>query len=161
VRATLHGAWIDTAVMLGHTPSKVHGLLGNPGGDGRALETAAGALLVEPMSFADLYGPFAASWRVQPKESMFAREGRLQFAVPSRPLYARDLPPEAAARARAICQQAGVTHPDMLEDCVLDTAVLDDKAAAKAFVRAPPVLRTVVKPVFTGSAACANGCAKE
>jgi len=66
-----------------------------------------------------------------------------------------------AARARASCQRAGVTHADMLEDCVLDTAVRDDQAAAKAFLRTPPVLRTVVRPVFTGSAACAKGCAKE
>jgi hypothetical protein len=161
VRATLNTAWIDVAVMLGQTPSKVRGLLGNPGGDGRALETAAAALLADPMSFADLYGPFATSWRVQVKDSLFAREGRLQFAVPSRPFYAHDLPPEAASRARAICHKTGVTQADMLEDCVLDTVVLGVKAAAKAFVHPPPVLRTVVKPVFTGSAACAKGCAEE
>jgi len=84
VRATLNSAWIDTAVMLGHTPSKVRGLLGNPSGDGRVGDRrrrAAGRARV----VADLYGPFATSWRVQPKESMFASDGRLQFAVPSRP----------------------------------------------------------------------------
>ncbi len=161
VRITLHSNWLDTAVLVGHSPSQVRGLLGNPAGDGRSLATSSGARIAEPIAFSDLYGVFASSWRVQPRQSLFANEGLIKFGIPSRPFYARDLPPEAAARARSWCEREGVKDKDLLEDCVLDTVVLNDKAAARAFVHRPTLLRTVVKPVFAEPRACGKTCVKD
>jgi hypothetical protein len=56
-----------------------------------------------------------------------------------------------------VCEREGVKDKDLFEDCVLDTAVLNDKAAARAFVLKPTLLRTVVKPVF---ADCDKSCVK-
>ena len=160
VRVTLYSNWLDTAVLVGHAPSQVRGLLGNPAGDGRSLATSTGARIAAPIAFSDLYGVFASSWRVQPRQSLFANEGVIKFGLPSRPFDAQDLPPEAAARARSYCEREGVRDKDLLEDCVLDTVVLNDKAAARAFVHKPTLLRTVVKPVFAEPRACDNTCVK-
>jgi hypothetical protein len=148
VRATLNANWIDTAVLVGHTPSRVRGLLGNPAGDGHSLATSTGARMTAPVAFGDLYGVYASSWKVQPEESEFSNKGRTKFAIPSRPFFAQDLLPEVAARARAVCEREGVKDKDLLDDCVLDTVVLNDKTAARAFVLKPTLLRTVVRPVF-------------
>jgi hypothetical protein len=162
VRATLNSNWIDTAVLVGHAPSHVRGLLGNPAGDGVSLATSAGARVAAPVAFSDLYGVYASSWRVLPEYSLFANEGRIKYGIPSRPFYARDLPPEAAARARAVCEREGVRDKELFDDCVLDTAVLNDKAAARVYiVGIPATLRTVVKPVFAEPRGCDKVCAKE
>lgn len=161
VRATLNSNWIDTAVLVGHSPSRVRGLLGNPAGDGKSLATSTGARIAAPIAFSDLYGVFAASWRVQPKQSLFANESRVKFGIPSRPFYAENLPPELAAHARVVCDRDGVKNKALFEDCVLDTAVLNDKVAAQAFVHEPTLLRTVVKPVFAEPLACDKSCVKQ
>src|SRR5262249_34999939 len=103
VRATLNSNWLDTAGLVGHAPSRVRGLLGNPAGDGKSLATSTGARIAAPVAFSVLYGVFASSWRVQPKQSLFANETRIEFGIPSRPFFAEHLPPELAARARAVC----------------------------------------------------------
>ena len=46
------------------------------------------------------------------------------------------------------------------EDCVLDTVVLNDRTAARAFVRRPALLRTVLKPVYAEPLACDNACVR-
>ena len=159
VRVTLYSNWMDTAVLVGHRRAQVRGLLGNPAGDGRSLATSTGARIATPIAFSDLYGVFASSWRVPPRQSLFANLDVIKFGIPSRPFYAQDLPPEAAARARSYCEREGVRDKDLLEDCVLDTVVLNDKAAARAFVHRPTLLRTVVKPVYGGQR-CDDTCAK-
>jgi hypothetical protein len=161
VRATLNSNWLDTAVLVGHAPSQVRGLLGNPAGDGVSIATSSGARIAAPVTFSDLYGVFASSWRVQSEQSLFQREGRTRFGIPSRPFFAQDLQPEAAARARALCEREGVKDKNLFEDCVLDTAVLNDKAAARAFVVHPALVRTVVKPVFAEPRPCDKACVKE
>jgi hypothetical protein len=60
-----------------------------------------------------------------------------------------------------LCEREGVKDKDLLEDCVLDTVVLNDKAAALAFVHRPTLLRTVVKPVFAEPRGCDDTCVKK
>jgi hypothetical protein len=148
VRVTLNASWIDVKVGLGtamHTP--VRGLLGNPNGNGQELFTRENVALREPVLFQDLYGPYAESWRVDPKESLFTGDTRIRFGIPLKPFYAKDLPRDKAAHAATVCKEAGIKEGDMFDSCVLDTAVIGDKAAAKIFTRiATP--KHVIKPVL-------------
>lgn len=148
VRATLNSTWIDVAVGLGLSPhSGVRGLLGNPSGNGQELLTADRVVLKAPVLFRDLYHTYAESWRVPPKESLFTRQTSIKFGIPARPFYASDLTREQSARALAACKAAGVKNPALLEACTLDTVVLNDKTAVKAFVGAPAP-RHVIKPIL-------------
>lgn len=150
VRATLNSTWIDVAVGLGLAPhSAVRGLLGNPGGNGQELVTADRVVLKAPVLFRDLYQTYAESWRVPPKESLFTGETSIKFGIPTKPFYASDLTRKQSARALAACQAAGVKNPALLDSCTLDTTVLNDKTAVKAFVGAPAP-RHVIKPVLRG-----------
>ena len=134
VRATLNSNWIDTGVMIGHTRSKVRGLLGNPGGDGASLLTSTGKRFAAPVAFNDLYATISPSWRVQARQSLLGKGRGAKYGVPKRPFYAQDLPPEDAKRARALCERAGVQDKQLFEDCMIDVAVLKDEAAVKAYV---------------------------
>lgn len=136
VRATLNSTWINVAVGLGFSPrAKVRGLLGNPLGNGLELVTSTGVALTAPVLFQDLYHTYAESWRVLPRESLFTGETR--FGIPTKAFYASDLTREQAARGLAACKAAGVKNTTLLDSCVLDTTVLNDKIAAKVFVEMP------------------------
>jgi hypothetical protein len=149
VRATLNPTWIDVTVGLGRAASRnTRGLLGNPKGDAHALATADGAELREPVSFNDLYHKYADGWRVKQGESLFAEPTAIKPSAPSQPFFAKNLDPAAEARARAACTKAGVTHADLLEDCVLDRTVLNDEKATKVFIHPPLHILHVVKPVI-------------
>jgi hypothetical protein len=93
------------------------------GGDGRRYvidpTTAAG--------FKALYGPFAATWHVTKRTSLFTYpkgkstssydvKGFPKFGVPS------DLSPQKKAKVEAICKADGVTAPRLLDDCQFDVA---------------------------------------
>jgi hypothetical protein len=147
VRATLNSNWIDTGVMIGHTPSHVRGLLGNPGGDGASLLTSTGKRIAAPVDFKVLYGAISSGWRVAPSKSLLGKGRGVKYGVPSRPFYAQDLPPDVAKRGRALCERAGVQDKQALEDCVLDVAVLKDEAAVKAYVGIAPDQGSAPKPV--------------
>jgi hypothetical protein len=150
VRATLNSTWIDVAVGLGLAPrSAVRGLLGNPGVNGQELVTADGVVLKAPVLFRDLYKTYAESWSVPPKESLFTGAASIKFGIPAKPFYASDLTREQSARALATCKAAGVKNAVLLDSCVLDTTVLNDKAAVKAFVGVPAP-RYVIKPILKG-----------
>jgi hypothetical protein len=148
VRATLNSTWIDVRVGLGHASlAQTHGLLGNPNGNAQALATSKGVVLKEPVSFNDLYHTYADSWRVAANTSLFNQATTIKPGIPERLFAVKDLDPKASAAALASCKAAGITHPDLLESCTLDTTVLKDKVALKVFIHAPPPLR-VVRPVF-------------
>ena len=105
-----------------------------------------GTLLHQPVSFTDLYR-FGDSWRVPSEESLLSQlcgDTKIERANPKKPFYANDLNPKVYERARKICTAAGVKEEALLDACTLDTAVLGDKTAAKAFVRANPP-RAVVR----------------
>jgi len=148
VRAVLNNTWMDVTVGLGHAPRpQASGLLGNPNGNPQELATSTGTVLKEPVSFTDLYHSYADSWRVQRNDSVFTEATTIKPGIPDKPFYAQHLNPQEYARTRAICKAAGITKQDLLDACTLDTVVLNDETAVKAFVRvrAP---RVVIKPVM-------------
>ncbi|HLW53469.1 MAG TPA: VWD domain-containing protein [Candidatus Angelobacter sp.] len=138
VAATLNSTWINVSVGLGFSPRpQVRGLLGNPLGNAQELATSKGVQLTAPVLFRDLYGSYAQSWRVPPKESLFAEETGSRFGIPTKPFYASDLTRQQAAKALAVCKTAGIKNPDFLDSCMIDVTMLNDKTAAKVFVHLP------------------------
>lgn len=152
VRATLNNTWMNVAVGLGHTPQpQASGLLGSPNGPAQQLVTSTGVALKEPVAFEDLYHTYADSWRVPANESLFSEATTIKAGIPDKLFFAQQLSPQDYARANAICKAAGIASRSLLEACTLDTAVLNDEAAANVFVHAPPprhVVRPVLKPVL-------------
>jgi hypothetical protein len=145
VTATLHDSWINVAMALGDdtATAKVRGLLGNANGNTGADDLARrdGAVLPQPISFLNLYRQYGESWRVSPRESLLTQlcgASKIEAGIPERPFYANDLNRKDHNRARASCVVAGVKEQALLDPCILDTAVLGDKAATEAFVRANP-----------------------
>lgn len=129
--------WLDIRVGLGRTPAAdARGLLGNPAGNAHDLKTADGTVLAA-VSFADLYQRYADSWRLQPNQSMLEADPEVTAGVPDKPFYASDLDQQSAEHARAICTAAGVTATELLDDCILDTAVFggNDNTAARVYTR--------------------------
>jgi hypothetical protein len=133
--------WIDVQVSLGRNPAgPVTGLLGN--GDGLTRDDIAprnGLPLVQPVPFTSLYKKFGDTWRVPADESILCDTPKVAPSDPARPFVAADLPAIDTARARAYCENAGVTNTILLEDCTLDTVVLDTPKAAliNAVIQAP------------------------
>ncbi|MFF7250768.1 VWD domain-containing protein [Embleya sp. NPDC008237] len=120
---------------------RMEGLLGNF--DGRPdddLDMGAGNTLAVPARPDDLHGPYADRWRITQEASLFdyapgqstATFTNRRFPTPPTALAARD-------RADATCRGAGVTDPELVEDCVFDVASTGRKefaaatAAQKAF----------------------------
>jgi hypothetical protein len=145
--ATLNPQWIDVNVGLGHALTEIRGLLGNPKGTEQVLATSAGVVLNEPVTFTDLYHTYADSWRVHPKDSMFTEPATIKAGIPAKPFYASEIDPQLAGPALEVCKAAGITNRDLLESCTLDTVVLNNKIAVKAFVFARRPIR-VMKPVL-------------
>jgi hypothetical protein len=140
--------WINVTVGVGSTAKRnVRGLLANPKGNIGELAARSGKVFAAPVSFADLYHPYADSWRVSSKETLLSPCGdrNIETGVASKPFYATDLEPKLAERARAVCAAAGVKEGPQLDACTLDTTVLGGKEAAKVFVRALPI-RAVLLP---------------
>jgi hypothetical protein len=143
VRAEVNNGWINVGVDLGRVRvAMVRGLLGNVNGNTGEDDLAARdkTVLQQPVSFTDLYRRYGDSWRVPADASLPARlcGGKVENGNPEKPFYANDLNPKDYKQARAICMEAGVKEPVLLDACTLDTAVLGDKAAARVFVRANP-----------------------
>ncbi len=148
VHAELMGAYINTHVGLGHTPQpQARGLLGNPNGNITQLVLSTGAVLKEPVAFTDLYHSYADGWRVQPNQSLFTEISTIRAGIPNKLFFATHLSPQEFARAHKICTANHITNKTLLDACTLDTAVFNDKAAAKIFVTTRPPLH-VVKPVL-------------
>jgi hypothetical protein len=140
--------WINVTVGVGRSARRnVRGLLANANGNVGQLATRSGKVFAAPVSFVDLYHPYADSWRVQSKETLLSPCGdrNIETGVASKPFYANDLDPKLAERAQAVCKAAGVKEGPQLEACTLDTTVLGGGEAAKVFVRALPI-RAVLRP---------------
>jgi hypothetical protein len=140
VRATVNPTWIDVSVGLGKWPSTVRGLIANANGNVNQIETRDHVVLTNPFNFAELYGRFADSWRVSPRESMLSvcnGGGNIEVGAPTRAFYATDLEAGVREKARAVCTTAGVKAGPLLDACTLDVAVIGNDAVAKVFVDAP------------------------
>ena len=83
VRADVNNnEYID--VYVGHAPSaKVGGLLGNANGaTGDDIAIQAGSVLTQPVSFTDLYGSYADSWRVPTNQSLLCPGQKIESGKP-------------------------------------------------------------------------------
>jgi hypothetical protein len=147
VTVSLQPQWINVTVGLGRGASKTRGLLGNPEGNAQVLATSNGVVLKDPVSFNDLYNSYAASWRVQPKDSLFTGPTTIAGGVPTAAFFASNIDPQLAGPALAKCKAAGIVAQDLLESCVLDSVVLNDVKAIKVFVHLPVPIH-VIKPVL-------------
>jgi hypothetical protein len=137
---------INVGVDLGYAPRNwVRGLLGNANGrTGDDTATRDGRAVAQPVSFADLYGPYADSWRVPPDQSLLCRDDNIIRDVPDRPFYASDLDPADYKLGQATCKAAGVKE-ELLDACILDVGVLG-QGAAEFFVRAPAPIAVMPRP---------------
>ena len=151
VRVTMNSTWIDTGVMIGHLPSVVRGLLGNPGGDGASLVGSTGTRFPLPVAFQELYAKVTPGWRVSAQQALFGEASRIKPGVPAREFTVRDLTADAAKLGRDLCVRAGVSEKGLFDDCVLDAGVLGDAAAVKFYVGNPVLQGTVPKPVVGAS----------
>ena len=143
VRAEVNTNYIDVKVGVGQWPIDAQGLLANVKGDPNLLSTRDGKVLKNPLSFEELYHPYADSWRVSGKKSMLnvCREGGKPGA-PDRPFISKDLSPEVANRAKAACTKAGVKEGPQFEACLIDVAMIGRARAARihATIPAPTVV---------------------
>ena len=93
------------------------------------------------LGFAALYGPFANSWRITAKASLFTYpkgKSTSSYVVKGFPLTNAALVnvlTAKKARATATCEADGVTDPKLLDDCVLDVAETGQSDLAAAFSR--------------------------
>lgn len=143
VSAEVNSGWINVAVGLDHLPqARVFGLLGNANGNmgENDLATRQHVVLQQPLTFDELYHPYANSWRISARESLLSNlcgDGDLETGIPDQPFYAENLAPAVYTRARALCTEAGVRDDSLLDACTLDTAVLGE-TAVRTYVRAHP-----------------------
>ena len=136
IGAVLNGSYIDVSVGLGRWPVDVRGLLANAG---KVTDVAAadGAIVSAPFAFEALYGHYAQSWRVDPKETLLSACGReVRRGLPQKPFFASNLDKEQARRAETVCLRAGVKQGPLLEACMIDVAVVGPRAAL-GYVRMP------------------------
>jgi hypothetical protein len=148
INSNAHNTWINVTVGVGGSARRnARGLLANPNGSVGELAARTGTVFAAPMSFADLYHPYADSWRVSSKNTLLSPCGDrdIETGAASKPFFANDLEPELGERARAICTAAHVKEGPQLDACTLDTAVLGGAEAAKVFVRTLPI-RAVLRP---------------
>jgi len=151
VRAEVNSAYINVSVDLGAAPqAKVYGLLGNANGNMGEddLATRNRVVLAQPLSFADLYHPYADSWRVAPRESLLSNlcgDRDVERGIPATTFYARDLDPRDYERARGVCTEAGIRDETLLDACTIDVAVIGTRDAARVFARTRPP-RAEIRP---------------
>jgi hypothetical protein len=140
VKVDVNGNYLNVDVGLGQWPIRVRGLLVNANGNPNQLATRGGVVLTGPFSFKDFYVRYGESWRVKPAQSMLNGCGKAkQSGRPARPFHARDLDPQTAARARAVCTKAGARKDPLLDACMIDVAFTGRASAARVYAstRAP------------------------
>ena len=112
-----------------------------------AWDTRRARHAVSSVAFNDLYHSYADSWRVDATHSLFREAPVIKAGIPTSLFFATHLSPQEFQRARAICTANHITNQTLLDSCTLDTAVLNDKAAANVFVTKHVPIR-VIKPVL-------------
>jgi subtilisin family serine protease len=146
LQVRLRAGRMDVEVFL--TPDRsgsVAGLLGNADGDtGDDIAMRGGSVFAQPITFGELYGGYADSWRISSAESLFdygAGESTSTFtdlSFPDATASAGSLEPAVYDAALEECQAAGLTDPFLLDACVIDVGLtgddgfVDDSAAAGA-----------------------------
>ena len=97
--------------------------------------------VIDPGSFRELYRVYGNDWRISQEESLF---GTPTFSDPDFPQQQFTIDQLSAQRredARQICEDAGVSNPMLLNNCILDVATTQDPELANDVVNltiAPP-----------------------
>lgn len=112
-------------------------------------------MLYSPFSFDNLHHHYADSWRVPARESLLSVcGGEAEHRIPSKTFYAKDLEPQRAERARAVCTAAGVKDAAFLDACTIDVAMIGNDEATRVFVGRPP--HVAVGRIVAGTTATAG-----
>jgi von Willebrand factor type D domain len=129
---------IDVSVGLGRWPNNnARGLLANADDNVNQIAARDGVVLTSPFGHETLYGHFAESWRVVARPSILSACGEgVKGAVPRKPFFVEDLPPDLAKRNRDICMRAGIKEGPLQDACIIDVAMLG-RGAAKVFAGRP------------------------
>lgn len=129
----------------------VSGLLGNyDRSSSNDLVTRDGAILDRRPSFEQLYSQFANSWRITQEESLFlygAGEDTETFtdrSFPDQLVTSNTLDPDAREHAEAICVNAGITDPALLEACIVDVGITGEEGLAESNASARPPSEVVM-----------------
>jgi von Willebrand factor type D domain/Lectin C-type domain len=133
---------------------RTRGLYGSLDGDRtNDLALPDGTPLVQPVSFAMLYGAFADGWRITQAGSLFdytTEETTATFTIagfPRQHVSTASLTDDQRAAAEATCRAAGVTDAVRLEACILDVGLSGNPALADGAAAAPtPVQSTADDP---------------
>jgi len=136
VKADVNTHYIDVRVGLGRWPIEAQGLLVNAKSDPNQVATREGTVLNIPFSFEEFYHRYGESWRVKAAESMLNVCGEAkESGLPAKPFYAKDLDPQIAKRAKAICSKAGIKEGPLLDACMIDVAFTGKESAAGIHAR--------------------------
>ena len=116
------------------------GLFGNANGD-RTDDIALrdGTVFAHPVSYGDLQGAYADSWRVQDANSIFEQDDYscpADYDFPSIYSSPNDLDEQTRLRAERICRAAGVAEAN-LAACILDVGTTGDDSFAEAAADSP------------------------
>lgn len=129
----------------------VRGLLGNgDGAVGNDLQLRDGTVLAQPVTFADLYGAYADSWRIEDAGSLFdyaPGQGTADFtdtAFPGAVLSLDDVPPAILAQAEALA--AGIADPVLREAAIRDYLMSGNPDFISAAEAVPADPLTEIRP---------------
>lgn len=130
-------SWLDLAIDAGD--DDVRGILGSNDDDpDNDFITREGIDLGPDVSFEDLHGAFAESWRIADEESLFdylPGESTATFtdrSFPDEVVTVDDLPRDERSAAEKACRSVGVVDPVILESCILDLALTGDERFARS-----------------------------
>ena len=145
-----YGSFLNGVVRIPSSfAGQVSGLLGNADGDtSNEFALRDGTQLDARPSATQLHTTFADSWRVTNEESLFTyavgetTETFTDLTYPASIFRIEDLTQAQFDQAAAICAQAGITDPILLDACILDVGVSDGDpvfAAAALDIPAPAI----------------------
>jgi hypothetical protein len=130
------------------------GLGGVPDGDRGNDFTLRDGTVLDPgtiNSIENMYGKFAASWRLTPDERLFTQGSAEDFLtpeftdLPTTTVSINDFTQDEQNRARLICIEAGVIGAIALENCTYDVLVTGDPAWAQSSATSQ-VIEAMLKP---------------
>lgn len=135
----LNGSYMNTQFFAGPAiKGKVTGLLGTANADVKDdFMTRDGKVLAQPLNYTQMYEVFGNSWRISDVESLFDYKdgyGTSDFtnmAFPGgKPMTVKDLPQAVYDAAKAACQAKGIPA-NLMDDCILDAAVMGHETAGE------------------------------
>ena len=156
---TDRGSYVDVrfCALDGRPDGSLRGLLGNfDSNASNDLATRSGTTLTTNISFTDLYGTFANSWRISQAESLFdyrPGETTATFTEPDCPRSATSLnlvDPNCATEAQRLLDTAGITDPTLRAAATLDYGLTCDPAFIQSVlsIETPQQTAMIIDPLI-------------